>query len=445
MLFSSTFLAYNEFNKLIITDKWVAHTYAIITYNEALLISILDSDTQEHNYIYTGNSDALKKDTTDLINIPPYFVTIRKLTNDNLNQQKLLAELEPLLNQFISTMQNYSTMYQQKNSLQAQNSINSNDHKNLIENIKIIINHLNQNEDALLFKRTEGSSQLASRTNILFYFYTILSYLFIILFFYILYSNKKNNLTIQAKMNRMLENQNKKLLIANQVKNDFLSNMSHEFLTPLNGIIGFVEFIHAGKAGAVLPEQKEYLNDILTSAQWLHQLIHDFLDLQQLETNNLKFFPERVNLTAIVNEVCNNFQELISKKTLQIEVHIDPSIENIFIDPKRLKQVISIYLSNAIKFSKPGGEISIRILAESNIILRIEVEDNGVGIREEDISKLFKPFQQTDSSTGKKFQGAGLGLALLHRIIESQGGTSDAKSIINKGSTFFAIMHYEIK
>ena len=113
---------------------------------------------------------------------------------------------------------------------------------------------------------------------------------------------------------------------------------------------------------------------------------------------------------------------------------------NIIIDPAKLKQILYNYISNALKFTKEGGTVNIRILPEGPEFFKLEVEDNGIGIRAEDIHKLFSEFQQLDASLDKKYQGTGLGLALIKRIAEALGGKVGVNSIVNQGSTFFVTL-----
>jgi signal transduction histidine kinase len=232
----------------------------------------------------------------------------------------------------------------------------------------------------------------------------------------------------------------KKAAIANRLKSEFLANMSHELRTPLNGIIGFTELIHSEKAGPVSKEQKEYLLDVLISAQHLLQLINDILDLTKIEAGKMVFRPEPLNLYSVCNEVKENLSTLIKHKHIEFNLEIDPALRHIVLDPRKLKQVIYNYLSNAIKFTHEGGKIKIHIRPFGSAQFKLEVIDNGIGIKEADIRKLFVEFQQLDAGYSKRYQGTGLGLALTQQIVEAQGGSVGVESRFGKGSTFFAIL-----
>ncbi|MGE5220076.1 MAG: ATP-binding protein, partial [Chloroflexota bacterium] len=227
---------------------------------------------------------------------------------------------------------------------------------------------------------------------------------------------------------------------ANRLKSEFLANMSHELRTPLNAIIGFAQLMHDGKVGAISDDQREYLNDILTSADHLLQLINDVLDLSRVESGKLEFNPEPIDLKKLIAEVSTVLQPLSASKRLTVDLFVDSEIGQVVLDSAKLKQVLYNYLSNAIKFTAEEGQILVRGRMEDAEHFRLEVEDTGIGIMPEELDKLFVAFQQLDSSAGKKYQGTGLGLALTKRIVEAQGGRVGVRSARGKGSVFYAVL-----
>ena len=242
------------------------------------------------------------------------------------------------------------------------------------------------------------------------------------------------------KANRELQEQNRLVQQANRLKSEFLANMSHELRTPLNAIIGFTQLMHDGKVGAVSPAHREYLGDILGSSKHLLQLINDVLDLAKVEAGKMEFNPELVNLTKLMKEVRQILQTLSASKRLTVDIEVAPAIEELIIDPAKLKQVLYNYLSNAIKFTAEGGYITVRGLAADADNFRLEIEDTGTGIPPEDIDKLFVEFQQLEPTTTKRHQGTGLGLALTKRIVEAQGGSVGVQSKPGQGSIFSATL-----
>ena len=252
-------------------------------------------------------------------------------------------------------------------------------------------------------------------------------------------TRKRLSNQLHAK-NQELELQNRRVREANQAKNEFLANMSHELRSPLNCIIGFAELMHDSKLGPVSQEHQEYLGDILSSAKHLLQLINDVLDLAKVESGRIEFRPEPVALGRLVREVADVLRAIAVGKRIAIETDVARELSAVVLDPARFKQVLYNYLSNALKFTPEDGRVRVRIRPEGAGELRLEVEDNGIGIAPSEIPKLFAEFRQLDSGAAKKYQGSGLGLALTKRIVEAQGGRVWVDSQPERGSVFFAVL-----
>jgi PAS domain S-box-containing protein len=225
---------------------------------------------------------------------------------------------------------------------------------------------------------------------------------------------------------------------ATEAKSRFLAGISHELRTPLNGIIGFSELMHDGKVGAVSDEHREFLEDILTSARHLLRLINDILDLSKVEAGRMEFQPEQQLVDALVQEVRDVVRPLADRKGLELTTDVPASLTAV-IDPSRFKQVLYNYLSNAVKFTPPGGRVSLRVTVEEDTRFRLEVEDTGIGIDPAEIGRLFQEFQQLPNSRTAE-QGTGLGLALTRHIVEAQGGSVAVRSLLGKGSVFSAVL-----
>jgi PAS domain S-box-containing protein len=240
--------------------------------------------------------------------------------------------------------------------------------------------------------------------------------------------------------NRILEQQYNTVREANRLKSEFLANMSHELRTPLNAIIGFAQLMHDGRVGPISPDHKEYLGDILTSGRRLLELINDVLDLARVDSGKMEFRPEPVELSQLVDQVRMIVKSIAASKRLLIESEVAPDVEQLVIDPAKLKQVLYNYLSNAIKFTPDAGRITIRARAEDNQHFRLEVADTGIGISPSQIGELFVEFKQLEAGLSKKHQGTGLGLALTKKIVEAQGGRVGVQSALGQGSLFFAVL-----
>ncbi len=225
---------------------------------------------------------------------------------------------------------------------------------------------------------------------------------------------------------------------ATVAKSRFLASVSHELRTPLNGIIGFSELLYDGKLGEIGEDQKDVLGDILMSSRHLLQLINDILDLSKVEAGRMEFHPEPADVRALALEVRDVVRPLVEKKQLRLEVEISETLQA-SLDHARFKQILYNYLSNAVKFTDEGGSITLRVSAEDAAWLRVEVEDTGIGIPAEEISRLFQEFAQLPNSR-KAQQGTGLGLALTRHIVEAQGGSVAVRSQPGQGSVFSAVL-----
>ena len=227
---------------------------------------------------------------------------------------------------------------------------------------------------------------------------------------------------------------------ATVAKSRFLAGVSHELRTPLNGIIGFSELLFDGRLGPLGEEQREVIGDILTSSRHLLQLINDILDLSKVEAGRTEFRPMRHLLEPLVLEVRDVVRPVAEKKSIRMTVDV-PSGLHATLDGARFKQVLYNYLSNAVKFTPDGGSVAVRIVRDGDSSFRLEVEDTGIGIAEQDLRLLFQEFVQLPGRRAD--QGTGLGLALTRHIVEAQGGAVSATSTPGKGSIFCAVLPLE--
>jgi signal transduction histidine kinase len=236
------------------------------------------------------------------------------------------------------------------------------------------------------------------------------------------------------------EEQKRLALEASRIKSEFLANMSHELRTPLNGIIGFSEFLMDGKTGALNAEQQECLNHVYGSGRHLLHLINDVLDLSKVEAGKMDFYPETFSAAQVVEEACASVEPMSHKKKITLQFKIDPAADAVTLDVQKFKQVLYNLLSNAVKFTPPGGKVEVLVAPLPPEKLRLQVRDTGIGIKREELGKLFLVFQQLDSGITRRHEGTGLGLALTKRIVEAQGGSISVESEPDKGSTFTVIL-----
>ncbi|MDR0831471.1 MAG: response regulator [Bacillales bacterium] len=221
-------------------------------------------------------------------------------------------------------------------------------------------------------------------------------------------------------------------------KSEFLSNMSHEIRTPLNAIIGMTNI--AKSTGTL--EKKDYcLGKIDAASTHLLGVINDILDMSKIEAGKFEISPVEFNFERMLQKVVNVINYRVEEKQQMLSVNIDKNIPRLLVaDDQRLTQVIANLLSNAVKFTHQFGSINLSatLISEEKGIctLKVSVKDNGIGLSEEQISKLFRTFQQGDNSTTRKYGGTGLGLAISKKIIEASGGKIWVESRLGEGATF---------
>ncbi|MDX9707692.1 MAG: ATP-binding protein, partial [Azospira sp.] len=225
---------------------------------------------------------------------------------------------------------------------------------------------------------------------------------------------------------------------ANRAKSAFLANMSHEIRTPMNAIIGLT---HLARREAQTPEQQERLRKIGASAQHLLGIINDILDLSKIEADKITLEILDFDITQVFENVVTLLADKLEARALSLTRDIDPTLPTVLRgDALRVGQILVNYVSNALKFTERGG-ITMRAQVidrdEAGMLIRFEVEDTGIGIAPEVMPRLFRAFEQADSSTTRNFGGTGLGLAISARLARLMGGDVGVSSAPGRGSTFW--------
>jgi PAS domain S-box-containing protein len=256
-----------------------------------------------------------------------------------------------------------------------------------------------------------------------------------------------------------LQHKNAELEGASRMKSEFLANMSHELRTPLNAIIGFSEVLKDGLLGEMSAQQRGFIGDIYTSGTHLLSLINDILDLSKVEAGKMSLDLEQVEVSSLFANSLSIIREKAATKRIRLETDVTTELGFIQADIRKVKQIVYNLLSNAVKFTSDGGQVTLHAStvqradavreigsraarqlplppSEFAEFLKISVADTGIGISPEGLEQLFKPFSQIDGGLARKFEGTGLGLAMVKLLAELHGGTVAVASTVDVGSTF---------
>jgi two-component system cell cycle sensor histidine kinase PleC len=220
---------------------------------------------------------------------------------------------------------------------------------------------------------------------------------------------------------------------SNRAKRRFVASLTHELRTPLNVIVGFAELMCEQRLGPLAEEHQECIEDIHASAHHMLDLVNEALDMARIESGRVSLHPRPVDPAHLVAECVESMRSLAGENEVTVSVQAPP-LDIALLDPARLRQVVLNYLSNAIKFTPPGGVIVVRA-ARLRRDLLVEVTDTGCGIEPEQQRRVFDEFEQLD---GGYRGGTGLGLAVTKQIVEAHGGAVGVQSEPGKGSTFSA-------
>jgi PAS domain S-box-containing protein len=269
------------------------------------------------------------------------------------------------------------------------------------------------------------------------------------------------DVTDRKRFERTLQEKNIELEHASRMKSEFLATMSHELRTPLNAIIGFSEALKDGFMGPTSDIQHEYIGDIFTSGQHLLSLINDILDLSKVEAGMMTLDLETVDLHSLLASSLSIVKEKAATQRIRLELDASDDLGIPQLDQRKTKQIVYNLLSNSVKFTANGGCVTLRarrvlrssvgqlsgtwpvhnfplVDNEYNEFLEICVSDNGIGISKANMAKLFQAFSQIDSRLARKFEGTGLGLAMVKQLAELHGGTVAVASAEGEGASFAA-------
>ncbi|HEY9616292.1 MAG TPA: response regulator [Microcoleaceae cyanobacterium] len=251
-----------------------------------------------------------------------------------------------------------------------------------------------------------------------------------------------------SERNHQLAISNEELARMTRLKDEFLANMSHELRTPLNAILGMTEGLLDTVFGDVNQKQIKALKTVERSGSHLLELINDILDVAKIESGQLELDCSSTSIALLCQSSLSLIKQQALKKQIQLEINLEPNLPQLYIDERRIRQVLINLLANAVKFTLEGGRVKLEVSYQQGAVgtdselgicqdwLHIAITDTGIGIASKDISKLFQPFIQIDSALNRNYEGTGLGLALVKRLVELHGGYVSVTSQVGVGSCF---------
>ncbi len=267
------------------------------------------------------------------------------------------------------------------------------------------------------------------------------------------------DVTELKRIEQALQQKNAELEDASRMKSEFLANMSHELRTPLNAIIGFSEVLTDGLLGDMTDKQRRFIGDIFKSGKHLLSLINDILDLSKVEAGKMLLDLETVEISPLLRNSLSIIKGQAAVRHVRVDMQAAENLGSMNADERKVKQIVYNLLSNAVKFTAEGGDVILTAdrvsraeigilagempgrtfpLAENMFsdFLKVSVKDNGIGISPEGLAQLFRPFTQVDSGLARKFEGTGLGLAMVKLLAELHGGVVAVESAVGQGSCF---------
>ena len=411
----------------------VTRSRAVLLSLEDTLRHMLDMETGQRGFIIMGEEAYLAPYESAIKEVDAEVALLAEVTHDNPAQQLRVGMIREVIDQRKTSLKTAIEARRETGLQAAVTEVKDGGGQAQMDRLRQIIAEMRTEELILLDKRQEKLTNSLRRTNLTVVVAGCVAIVAgtigtLLLLLFLSARDREENLRVEKE----------KAEEADRAKSDFLAMMSHEIRTPMNAILGFGELLHEG---VETPKQKHFAGAILSSGNALLSLINDILDLSKIEAGKLDVQPGTVAMAKFAENLETLFSFRAAEKGLQYAVRVDPGVPPLLsFDALRLRQVLVNLVGNSIKFTREGSVTATfhaePATADDMVMLHVEVSDTGIGISEDHLSQIFRPFYQIDSRQGRQFQGTGLGLSISHRLVEAMKGTLTVESVLGHRSVF---------
>jgi signal transduction histidine kinase len=421
------------------SEAQVEHTQLVIASLERTLSLIIDVESGQRGYLLTGRESYLERYAAVKVGVTAELDTLEKLTRDNAGQQARLDTLSALVRGKFEELDTTIALQRRSERAAALAIIASDRGKRLMDDARRVADRMERAEDLLLEERIAREARFGALVRWVVIVGTLVA-VAVALLIHRLFARDAEALE-RALAEREAEHQAAEAArqaaeAANRAKSQFLAAVSHELRTPLNAIAGYVQLMQMEIRGPLTRQQREDLERIRKGGHHLLALINDILNFARVEAGQIELRPLEVAASTLLGTAEPLVTPQLTARRLTYErAPCDSSIV-VHADPEKVQQILLNLLTNAIKFTDPGGRVSVSCDADAATV-RIRITDTGRGIPSDKLDSIFEPFVQVDRQlTPGGEQGVGLGLAISRDLARRMGGNITATSIVGKGSTF---------
>jgi signal transduction histidine kinase/CheY-like chemotaxis protein/HPt (histidine-containing phosphotransfer) domain-containing protein len=410
----------------------------------ALYASVADAETAQRNYLLTSKPEYLVEHRRLTEQVNQHLKALHLLQTNDPVKLAIVTPLEEVIGQRMRALSAHIDIFERQGLEAARRAIDADGAgATTMAPIRQMISTLDASEAALLKARANEFSRGRSRTLI-----ALLATLMVATgILVVLFGSIVGDMRERMRIARALDEAEKAAQRASRAKSEFLASMSHEIRTPMNGVIGMLELLQQSSLGGT---QLDMVKLTRESADALLTIIDDILDFSKIEAGRLELERERFSVADVIEKTCGLLNRLAERKGIVLAVFCDPGIPAVLLgDATRLRQVLINLIGNAIKFSSGlshAGHVSVHATLDGQgpgeAMLEFRVADNGIGMNEATVARVFSSFTQADASTTRRYGGTGLGLAISKQLVELMGGRIRVDSRPNEGSTFLVCLPF---